>query len=563
MNSLPLDQNLRPSLKPSLLSIAVRNSIVLLGMAHASVNAAEITVTSNLDDNGNGCTLREAINSANSSFDLSNGCAVGSDSGIDQINFDSTAFANVNTITLNNGQLLLAGKELEINAQSIGGVTISANSQSRVMQITGGDITLNSITVSDGRDLSEGAGILISNSAKVMLTQSEVSNNLLPFSENGSPEGAGINIQNSTLSLHNSEITRNTCLDNICSGGGIYALDNNVINITGSEISDNVISNVSSSRHNGMLVAGANNMITITNSRFSNPGGAAIRIDSDGSSEFDLIDSVIENNGADGDSSVVSIRLLDLRRVNIMRSRISDNSSAGTAAGLDIDNVESTQIIDSVISNNTGGGQLVAAGMELRNTDFVIHNTTISNNTLTTRFEDFAGGAGVLVQDIDYGLFNNVTMSDNNIEINNRSYGSSLAAIDNATLVMQNSIIANSEGAPTDCFLSSNSQLTIDSASIIEDGSCGATQSGDPGLLALADNGGPTPTHALSPNSIAINTGDTSTCLETDQRGAARDALCDVGAFEFGASVPNEIDDNAAELFVIPLPNGKTVIFSL
>ena len=561
MNSLPLDQNLRPSLKPSLLSIAVRNSIVLLGMAHASVNAAEITVTSNLDDNGNGCTLREAINSANSSVDLSNGCAVGSDSGIDQINFDSTAFANANTITLSNGQLLLADKALEINAQSIGGVTVSANRQSRVMQITGGDITLNSITISDGEE-NEGAGIFIRNAAKVTLMESEISHNVLPSLIFGNVEGGGVNIQGSTLILHNSLITRNTCENSRSFGCAMWASNNNVLSFFGSEISYNTITGVSSSSDSdGIRVDGFNNTVTITNSLISNNDGTGIDISGYGSSVLDLVDSVIENNVSSGGVSG-GMDVDDLTSLNIIRSRISGNAASAAAAGISVDNVGSTQIVDSVISDNTSNVQVEAAGLSLRDTDFVIQNTTISNNTLTIGLDFFALGAGVTVLNIDYGLFSHVTMSGNNIEIYDRSYGSSLAAIDNATLVMQNSIIANSEGAPTDCFVS-NSQLTIDSSSIIEDGSCGATQSGDPGLLALADNGGPTPTHALSPNSIAINTGDTTTCLETDQRGAQRDALCDVGAFEFGASVPNEIDDNAAELFVIPLPNGKTVIFSL
>jgi CSLREA domain-containing protein len=65
----------------------------------------------------------------------------------------------------------------------------------------------------------------------------------------------------------------------------------------------------------------------------------------------------------------------------------------------------------------------------------------------------------------------------------------------------------------------------------------------DPQLHPLADNGGPTMTHALLPGSPAIDrgTGVTSAtffdCPATDQRGARRPAgkACDVGAFEFGA----------------------------
>jgi hypothetical protein len=74
----------------------------------------------------------------------------------------------------------------------------------------------------------------------------------------------------------------------------------------------------------------------------------------------------------------------------------------------------------------------------------------------------------------------------------------------------------------------------------------------DPRLLPLANNGGPTQTHALRSDSPAVDegTGITSAtffdCPATDQRGFTRPvdgdgdgtAECDIGAFEFGAMRP-------------------------
>ena len=55
---------------------------------------------------------------------------------------------------------------------------------------------------------------------------------------------------------------------------------------------------------------------------------------------------------------------------------------------------------------------------------------------------------------------------------------------------------------------------------------------GDPLLMALANNGGPTRTHAIPHTSPAYNSG--VGCGPTvDQRYVPRDAKCDVGAFEF------------------------------
>jgi hypothetical protein len=69
---------------------------------------------------------------------------------------------------------------------------------------------------------------------------------------------------------------------------------------------------------------------------------------------------------------------------------------------------------------------------------------------------------------------------------------------------------------------------------------CGFDQEGDQvdvsaallDLQPLADNGGPTMTHAITADSAAFNAG---TCeVDTDQRGVTRPqgAMCDVGAFE-------------------------------
>ena len=63
--------------------------------------------------------------------------------------------------------------------------------------------------------------------------------------------------------------------------------------------------------------------------------------------------------------------------------------------------------------------------------------------------------------------------------------------------------------------------------------------SGDPGLSALAFNGGPTRNHRIASNSIARNTGTNPLSRPTDQRGQPRDDGngVDVGAFEYTASI--------------------------
>jgi len=62
----------------------------------------------------------------------------------------------------------------------------------------------------------------------------------------------------------------------------------------------------------------------------------------------------------------------------------------------------------------------------------------------------------------------------------------------------------------------------------------------DPLLLDIDDYGGPTPTHALSPSSPAINAGSNPAALQFDQRGFARTvgAAPDIGSFEAGNVIP-------------------------
>jgi predicted outer membrane repeat protein len=61
----------------------------------------------------------------------------------------------------------------------------------------------------------------------------------------------------------------------------------------------------------------------------------------------------------------------------------------------------------------------------------------------------------------------------------------------------------------------------------------------NPQLDALASNGGLTQTHALLSGSTAIDAGDNNLAPPTDQRGFPRIGASDIGAFEFGSSLPS------------------------
>ena len=104
-----------------------------------------------------------------------------------------------------------------------------------------------------------------------------------------------------------------------------------------------------------------------------------------------------------------------------------------------------------------------------------------------------------------------------------------------AGLTLRNTILANSSGGADAVNNGGTVTAPAGNRNLIENNSgCGTPYStADPNLGALADNGGPTRTHALLVGSPAIDTGDTT--LTTDQRGVfsrPQGAADDMGSFE-------------------------------
>jgi hypothetical protein len=113
---------------------------------------------------------------------------------------------------------------------------------------------------------------------------------------------------------------------------------------------------------------------------------------------------------------------------------------------------------------------------------------------------------------------------------NSASSGSAIARV-GGTVQVLNSILAGNPGSNCSTALTSLGHN-------IEDGvDCNLNQGGDmqstnPLLGPLADNGGPTQTHALLPGSPAIKHGTAGDCEARDQRGYPRVGGCDIGAFQ-------------------------------
>ncbi|MCK4586132.1 MAG: hypothetical protein KAU29_02260 [Gammaproteobacteria bacterium] len=115
-----------------------------------------------------------------------------------------------------------------------------------------------------------------------------------------------------------------------------------------------------------------------------------------------------------------------------------------------------------------------------------------------------------------------------------------------------------------DCGATGGGAIAITSSgyNLSHDTSCGLSDTTDIEgvdalLVALADNGGSTLTHALPANSMAVNNGGILGATTVDQRGVTRDSTPDIGAYEFVApAVPGSSDSKNIFGCTVGKPSG-------
>jgi len=192
--------------------------------------------------------------------------------------------------------------------------------------------------------------------------------------------------------------------------------------------------------------------------------------------------------------------------------------------------IENTTIENNRTTGDTGGLHNLAPSL-------VLVNSTISGNSATR-------GAGGLY-DVGAPKLDHATIAFNQCET---GVGGALLRHGGEML---NSIVGSNHAggdAAADLALGSGASMT-GSHDLIGDAGRTAlpadTLRSDPLLLPLADNGGPTRTHALDPASPAIDAGSNAKDLSFDQRGIgfkrASGAAPDIGAFEVQQPVPEAV----------------------
>jgi CSLREA domain-containing protein len=223
--------------------------LVGLGLWAPLALAANYTVNTLNDNTTSGdslCTLREAIDAANNA---GNGDCGANSSGDDMITFSVSETISLQSTLPNIVDASTAGKlTIDGTGQSI---TISGNNSVRVFEVnSGGDLTLQNLTVSNGRASGSGGGIV--NNGTVNITNSTFSGNSASSGGGGIYNGGTVNITNSTFSGNSAiygggilnvfgtaNITNSTLAGNSSTGfgGGIY--NSGTVNITNSTLAGN------------------------------------------------------------------------------------------------------------------------------------------------------------------------------------------------------------------------------------------------------------------------------------------------------------------------------------
>jgi hypothetical protein len=229
--------------------------------------------------------------------------------------------------------------------------------------------------------------------------------------------------------------------------------------------------------------------------------------------------------------------ILNSGTLTIKNSAVRGNHTS-TSIGGGISNTGILVVNNSEISDNTSiyGGGINNSGGQV----------TLSNSTVSANIADFGGG-GIYNQSSGTIKIHNSTISNNTASggvfgdgggINNWS----------GTVTLQNSILASNSAThfSPDCtgFFSLGYNIIGNTSGCFFTSSTGDLNDVNPIIGPLQGNGGLTFTHALLPQSPAIDAGNPADCtdqdgnlLTTDQRGIARPqgTRCDIGAFELEA----------------------------
>jgi predicted outer membrane repeat protein len=439
------------------------------------------------------------------------------------------------------GSATVSNSTFTTNTASYGGAIYTAGS----LTVIGCTFTDNVAT--SGSATGQGGGAIHSNtSGTISLSDSTFTGN---DEVGGSGGGGAIRNRGGTWTITNSTFSNNTAVNG---GGAIQNAD--VMSIIGSSLTGNVTSGNAVISRGGAISAGGK--LTIASTKIS--GNFASR----------------EGGGIFYSAAFFSGEGYFL---TITNSTISGNTSQTYGGGLYQAQGPGPRVTisGSNISGNRANVPKPSVGYGEGGGIWTDGELTIENTTISGNWADDEGG----------GIFagHSLTLSGvtvaHNTGFNNSSESTGGIYNSGGLIILRNTIVANNTGLAAQdvrgTFLSQGYNLIEDTSQsggghAFIDGDTATNITGlDPNLGPLADNGGPTHSHALLAGSPALDKGK-SFGMTTDQRGGLRPhdmpAIgnasggdgADIGAYEVQAiavlAVLSRKTHGSAGTFDIPLP---------
>jgi len=413
--------------------------------------------------------------------------------------------------------------------------------QFRLFEVaSGANLTLNNIIIRNGNTTYGGGGVF--NLGTLAVTNSTFENNVSSGGGAISNGGPSLTVTSTTFSYNEGQGV-----------GGAIDVYAGSIQITNSSFLNNTAS--SSPGYAGAIYIQGTTSVTIDKSTFvendANAGGAIYNLTNSKITDSSFDGNISHGNGGGIYNQGGNLELTDSVLVN--NEAESDNGGGGIYVNGGTLTVKSSTFITN-IANEDGGGVMN------------LTTTTITNSTF---FGNIAGTAGGGVSNGGTLTVENSTFSENDAP----AVGSGIYNGTGHTLNLTNTIIANPVGAGGACF--NDGTIGTDSNNLIEDDTyaCSLTNGingdiignvgVDPALGPLQDNGGLTPTMAITTTSTAYNVGSNTYCPSTDQRGVARpqNTTCDIGAYEVDTTYPTVIATSLVPTYTTG-PSSFTVTFS-
>ena len=443
------------------------------------------TRVTNTNDSGPG-SLRQAL------ADAHNG---------DTIIFDSNL--NGRNIVLTSDELVI-DKNVTINGPGANllGVYRSSNPDLRIFHVMpGATVTISGLTISGGGGDQPGGGGALNDHAMLTMNNCVVQNN-------GALNGGGVyndgSAGSATLTILNSTVSGNY---GYYAGGGIYNDASNGGSATASLINCTVNGNIAA--YSGNPFGGGDG-----GGIYNNGGTLAITT------------SLMSNNLAgvsDPFPAGTGGGIVSYGTLTITNSTVSGNDAYITGGG--IAGGGGVTIISSTISGNRANGQ--HDGQPWGHGGGISGNVSVSNTTLSGNSANLSAG----------GIEGSGTIMNSTISGNGTGGISATGTLEIGNTVLRAGTSGPNISNHGGTIISHGYNVCSDNGGGFLNGP-GDEINTDPLLGPLQDNGGPTFTHALSPGSPAIDSGDPNFTPPPlyDQRGSpfvrVFNGRIDIGSFE-------------------------------